>query len=149
MRPTCTPLVASCQQKTTRPNISTTTCGRSLKTHWWESTFILSCNSLCHFVLISTVAVLILIVVITVKNSCILVRHALWRHWISMCGVFSLQDWEERYIHENYTRIMKDKLIETVSPSIYPFVIWACTGWTAGKHPGEVAVPSQGFRQKL
>lgn len=25
------------------------------------------------------------------------------------------QDWQERYIHQNYTHIMKDHLIETVS----------------------------------
>lgn len=30
------------------------------------------------------------------------------------------QDWQERYIHENYTRIMKDKLIETVSCNTRP-----------------------------
>lgn len=26
-----------------------------------------------------------------------------------------LQDWQERYIHHNYSRIIKDQLIETVS----------------------------------
>lgn len=30
------------------------------------------------------------------------------------------QDWQERYIHENYTRMMKDKLIETVSAHTSP-----------------------------
>lgn len=29
------------------------------------------------------------------------------------------QDWQERYIHPNYTRIMKDHLIETVSSNSY------------------------------
>uniref|UniRef100_A0A7N6BWI4 Procollagen-lysine,2-oxoglutarate 5-dioxygenase 1 n=1 Tax=Anabas testudineus TaxID=64144 RepID=A0A7N6BWI4_ANATE len=33
-------------------------------------------------------------------------------------------DWEERYIHENYTRIMKDKLIETPCPDVYWFPIF-------------------------
>uniref|UniRef100_A0A668AH13 Procollagen-lysine,2-oxoglutarate 5-dioxygenase 1 n=1 Tax=Myripristis murdjan TaxID=586833 RepID=A0A668AH13_9TELE len=34
-------------------------------------------------------------------------------------------DWEERYIHENYTRIMKDKLIETPCPDVYWFPIFS------------------------
>lgn len=34
-------------------------------------------------------------------------------------------DWEERYIHENYTRIMKDKLIETPCPDVYWFPVFA------------------------
>ncbi|KAM9343000.1 procollagen-lysine,2-oxoglutarate 5-dioxygenase 1 isoform 1-T1 [Pholidichthys leucotaenia] len=33
-------------------------------------------------------------------------------------------DWEERYIHENYSRIMKDKLIETPCPDVYWFPIF-------------------------
>lgn len=33
-------------------------------------------------------------------------------------GTCVFQDWQERYIHPNYTRIMKDQLIETVSSSI-------------------------------
>lgn len=33
------------------------------------------------------------------------------------CVLF--QDWQERYIHENYTHIMKDKLIETVSSNTH------------------------------
>ncbi|XP_031422927.1 procollagen-lysine,2-oxoglutarate 5-dioxygenase 1 isoform X2 [Clupea harengus] len=34
-------------------------------------------------------------------------------------------DWEERYIHENYTRIMKDKLLETPCPDVYWFPIFS------------------------
>ncbi|KAL2103375.1 hypothetical protein ACEWY4_000243 [Coilia grayii] len=34
-------------------------------------------------------------------------------------------DWAERYIHENYTRIMKDKLIETPCPDVYWFPIFS------------------------
>lgn len=32
-----------------------------------------------------------------------------------MLCFFPVKDWEERYINENYTHIMQDKLIETVS----------------------------------
>ncbi|XP_037629280.1 procollagen-lysine,2-oxoglutarate 5-dioxygenase 1 isoform X2 [Sebastes umbrosus] len=35
------------------------------------------------------------------------------------------KDWEERYIHENYTRIMKDKLIETPCPDVYWFPVFS------------------------
>ncbi|XP_074499199.1 procollagen-lysine,2-oxoglutarate 5-dioxygenase 1 isoform X1 [Sebastes fasciatus] len=35
------------------------------------------------------------------------------------------KDWEERYIHENYTLIMKDKLIETPCPDVYWFPIFS------------------------
>ncbi|KAM4563127.1 procollagen-lysine,2-oxoglutarate 5-dioxygenase 1 [Odontesthes bonariensis] len=54
-------------------------------------------------------------------------------------------DWQERYIHENYTHIMKDKLIETPCPDVYWFPIFsevACNhiveemehfgGWSGG-----------------
>ncbi|XP_040918271.1 procollagen-lysine,2-oxoglutarate 5-dioxygenase 1 isoform X2 [Toxotes jaculatrix] len=34
-------------------------------------------------------------------------------------------DWQERYIHENYTRIMKDKLVETPCPDVYWFPIFS------------------------
>uniref|UniRef100_A0AAX7SR57 PLOD1-3-like GT domain-containing protein n=1 Tax=Astatotilapia calliptera TaxID=8154 RepID=A0AAX7SR57_ASTCA len=34
-------------------------------------------------------------------------------------------DWEERYIHENYTRIMKDKLIENPCPDVYWFPVFS------------------------
>lgn len=34
-------------------------------------------------------------------------------------------DWEERYIHENYTRIMKDKLIESPCPDVYWFPVFS------------------------
>uniref|UniRef100_A0A3Q4BE91 Procollagen-lysine,2-oxoglutarate 5-dioxygenase 1 n=1 Tax=Mola mola TaxID=94237 RepID=A0A3Q4BE91_MOLML len=34
-------------------------------------------------------------------------------------------DWQERYIHENYTRITKDKLIETPCPDVYWFPIFS------------------------
>ncbi|XP_073327135.1 procollagen-lysine,2-oxoglutarate 5-dioxygenase 1 isoform X1 [Pagrus major] len=34
-------------------------------------------------------------------------------------------DWQERYIHENYTYIMKDKLIETPCPDVYWFPIFS------------------------
>lgn len=34
------------------------------------------------------------------------------------------QDWQERYIHENYTRMVKDKLIETPCPDVYWFPIF-------------------------
>uniref|UniRef100_A0A3Q3JRQ0 Procollagen-lysine,2-oxoglutarate 5-dioxygenase 1 n=1 Tax=Monopterus albus TaxID=43700 RepID=A0A3Q3JRQ0_MONAL len=34
-------------------------------------------------------------------------------------------DWEERYIHENYTLIMKDKLIETPCPDVYWFPVFS------------------------
>ncbi|XP_037540494.1 procollagen-lysine,2-oxoglutarate 5-dioxygenase 1 [Nematolebias whitei] len=34
------------------------------------------------------------------------------------------KDWEERYIHENYTRIMKDKLIENPCPDVYWFPVF-------------------------
>uniref|UniRef100_A0A3B4Y137 Procollagen-lysine,2-oxoglutarate 5-dioxygenase 1 n=1 Tax=Seriola lalandi dorsalis TaxID=1841481 RepID=A0A3B4Y137_SERLL len=34
-------------------------------------------------------------------------------------------DWQERYIHENYTRMMKDKLIETPCPDVYWFPIFS------------------------
>uniref|UniRef100_A0A7N8XGU6 Procollagen-lysine,2-oxoglutarate 5-dioxygenase 1 n=1 Tax=Mastacembelus armatus TaxID=205130 RepID=A0A7N8XGU6_9TELE len=34
-------------------------------------------------------------------------------------------DWEERYIHENYTHIMKDKLIETPCPDVYWFPVFS------------------------
>uniref|UniRef100_A0A3P8ZIN8 Procollagen-lysine,2-oxoglutarate 5-dioxygenase 1 n=1 Tax=Esox lucius TaxID=8010 RepID=A0A3P8ZIN8_ESOLU len=37
-------------------------------------------------------------------------------------------DWEERYIHENYTKIMRDKLIETPCPDVYWFPILSVTG---------------------
>ncbi|XP_078026466.1 procollagen-lysine,2-oxoglutarate 5-dioxygenase 1 isoform X2 [Epinephelus lanceolatus] len=33
-------------------------------------------------------------------------------------------DWQERFIHENYTHIMKDKLIETPCPDVYWFPIF-------------------------
>lgn len=33
-------------------------------------------------------------------------------------------DWQERYIHENYSRIMKDKLVETPCPDVYWFPIF-------------------------
>ncbi|XP_061829196.2 procollagen-lysine,2-oxoglutarate 5-dioxygenase 1 isoform X2 [Nerophis lumbriciformis] len=35
------------------------------------------------------------------------------------------EDWQERYIHENYTRIMKDKLILTPCPDVYWFPIFS------------------------
>ncbi|XP_061697069.1 procollagen-lysine,2-oxoglutarate 5-dioxygenase 1 isoform X2 [Syngnathoides biaculeatus] len=35
------------------------------------------------------------------------------------------EDWQERYIHENYTHIMKDKLIETPCPDVYWFPIFS------------------------
>ncbi|XP_047465808.1 procollagen-lysine,2-oxoglutarate 5-dioxygenase 1 isoform X2 [Mugil cephalus] len=34
-------------------------------------------------------------------------------------------DWEERYIHENYSHIMKDKLIETPCPDVYWFPVFS------------------------
>ncbi|KAG7224293.1 hypothetical protein INR49_000536 [Caranx melampygus] len=34
-------------------------------------------------------------------------------------------DWQERYIHENYTYIMKDKLIETPCPDVYWFPVFS------------------------
>lgn len=34
-------------------------------------------------------------------------------------------DWQERYIHENYTQIMKKKLIETPCPDVYWFPIFS------------------------
>ncbi|KAF3859962.1 hypothetical protein F7725_000217 [Dissostichus mawsoni] len=34
-------------------------------------------------------------------------------------------DWQERYIHENYTYIMRDKLIETPCPDVYWFPIFS------------------------
>ncbi|XP_070825505.1 procollagen-lysine,2-oxoglutarate 5-dioxygenase 1 isoform X2 [Chaetodon trifascialis] len=34
-------------------------------------------------------------------------------------------DWQERYIHENYTLIMKDKLIETPCPDVYWFPVFS------------------------
>lgn len=34
-------------------------------------------------------------------------------------------DWQDRYIHENYTHIMKDKLIETPCPDVYWFPIFS------------------------
>uniref|UniRef100_A0A8D0DE58 Procollagen-lysine,2-oxoglutarate 5-dioxygenase 1 n=1 Tax=Sander lucioperca TaxID=283035 RepID=A0A8D0DE58_SANLU len=34
-------------------------------------------------------------------------------------------DWQERYIHENYTYIMKDKLIENPCPDVYWFPIFS------------------------
>ncbi|XP_070766124.1 procollagen-lysine,2-oxoglutarate 5-dioxygenase 1 [Enoplosus armatus] len=34
-------------------------------------------------------------------------------------------DWQERYIHENYTHIMKDKLIETPCPDVYWFPVFS------------------------
>ncbi|XP_048097558.1 procollagen-lysine,2-oxoglutarate 5-dioxygenase 1 isoform X2 [Alosa alosa] len=37
-------------------------------------------------------------------------------------------DWQERYIHQNYTRIMKDKLIETPCPDVYWFPIFSEVG---------------------
>uniref|UniRef100_A0A3Q2QZV8 Procollagen-lysine, 2-oxoglutarate 5-dioxygenase 1a n=1 Tax=Fundulus heteroclitus TaxID=8078 RepID=A0A3Q2QZV8_FUNHE len=33
-------------------------------------------------------------------------------------------DWQERYIHENYTRMMKDKLIENPCPDVYWFPVF-------------------------
>lgn len=33
-------------------------------------------------------------------------------------------DWQERYIHPNYTRIMKDQLIETPCPDVYWFPVF-------------------------
>ncbi|XP_046896504.1 procollagen-lysine,2-oxoglutarate 5-dioxygenase 1 isoform X3 [Hypomesus transpacificus] len=40
----------------------------------------------------------------------------------------NLVDWEERYIHENYSRIMRDKLIETPCPDVYWFPIFSDIG---------------------
>ncbi|KAM6976630.1 procollagen-lysine,2-oxoglutarate 5-dioxygenase 1 isoform 2-T2 [Aplochiton taeniatus] len=37
-------------------------------------------------------------------------------------------DWEERYLHENYTRIMRDKLIETPCPDVYWFPVFSDVG---------------------
>lgn len=37
-------------------------------------------------------------------------------------------DWQERYIHENYTRIMRDQLIETPCPDVYWFPILSDVG---------------------
>ncbi|XP_069040125.1 procollagen-lysine,2-oxoglutarate 5-dioxygenase 1 isoform X1 [Lepisosteus oculatus] len=37
-------------------------------------------------------------------------------------------DWEERYIHVNYSRMMKDKLIETPCPDVYWFPIISDVG---------------------
>uniref|UniRef100_A0A1A8IG05 Procollagen-lysine,2-oxoglutarate 5-dioxygenase 1 n=1 Tax=Nothobranchius kuhntae TaxID=321403 RepID=A0A1A8IG05_NOTKU len=34
------------------------------------------------------------------------------------------QDWQERYIHENYTRMMTDKLVENPCPDVYWFPIF-------------------------
>nr|XP_046253922.1 procollagen-lysine,2-oxoglutarate 5-dioxygenase 1 isoform X2 [Scatophagus argus] len=34
-------------------------------------------------------------------------------------------DWQDRYIHENYTHIMKDKLIETPCPDVYWFPVFS------------------------
>ncbi|XP_008293943.1 procollagen-lysine,2-oxoglutarate 5-dioxygenase 1 isoform X1 [Stegastes partitus] len=34
-------------------------------------------------------------------------------------------DWKERYIHQNYSHIMKDKLIETPCPDVYWFPIFS------------------------
>ncbi|XP_071331207.1 procollagen-lysine,2-oxoglutarate 5-dioxygenase 1 isoform X2 [Trachinotus anak] len=34
-------------------------------------------------------------------------------------------DWQERYIHENYTLIMKNKLIETPCPDVYWFPVFS------------------------
>ncbi|XP_018557008.1 procollagen-lysine,2-oxoglutarate 5-dioxygenase 1 isoform X2 [Lates calcarifer] len=34
-------------------------------------------------------------------------------------------DWQERYINENYTHIMKDKLIETPCPDVYWFPVFS------------------------
>uniref|UniRef100_A0A1A7YWC4 Procollagen-lysine,2-oxoglutarate 5-dioxygenase 1 n=1 Tax=Iconisemion striatum TaxID=60296 RepID=A0A1A7YWC4_9TELE len=34
------------------------------------------------------------------------------------------QDWQDRYIHENYTRMMKDKLVENPCPDVYWFPIF-------------------------
>uniref|UniRef100_UPI0037E7992F procollagen-lysine,2-oxoglutarate 5-dioxygenase 1 isoform X2 n=1 Tax=Semicossyphus pulcher TaxID=241346 RepID=UPI0037E7992F len=34
-------------------------------------------------------------------------------------------DWQERYIHENYTRMMKEKLVETPCPDVYWFPIFS------------------------
>uniref|UniRef100_A0A8C4HUV6 Procollagen-lysine,2-oxoglutarate 5-dioxygenase 1 n=1 Tax=Dicentrarchus labrax TaxID=13489 RepID=A0A8C4HUV6_DICLA len=34
-------------------------------------------------------------------------------------------DWQDRYIHENYTYIMKDKLIETPCPDVYWFPLFS------------------------
>ncbi|XP_035512692.1 procollagen-lysine,2-oxoglutarate 5-dioxygenase 1 isoform X2 [Morone saxatilis] len=34
-------------------------------------------------------------------------------------------DWQDRYIHENYTYIMKDKLIETPCPDVYWFPVFS------------------------
>ena len=44
--------------------------------------------------------------------NCIIRRPC--KHVLHLCVLF-FQEWQERYIHENYTHIMKDKLIETVS----------------------------------
>ncbi|XP_030279099.1 procollagen-lysine,2-oxoglutarate 5-dioxygenase 1 isoform X2 [Sparus aurata] len=35
------------------------------------------------------------------------------------------EEWQERYIHENYTHIMKDKLIETPCPDVYWFPVFS------------------------
>ncbi|KAJ8371197.1 hypothetical protein SKAU_G00112250 [Synaphobranchus kaupii] len=37
-------------------------------------------------------------------------------------------DWEERYIHSNYSRITKDKIIETPCPDVYWFPIFTDVG---------------------
>ncbi|XP_029013204.1 procollagen-lysine,2-oxoglutarate 5-dioxygenase 1 [Betta splendens] len=34
-------------------------------------------------------------------------------------------DWEERYIHENYSHILKDKLMETPCPDVYWFPVFS------------------------
>jgi len=37
-------------------------------------------------------------------------------------------DWEERYIHPNYSRIMRDKLIENPCPDVYWFPLFTTVG---------------------
>lgn len=37
-------------------------------------------------------------------------------------------DWEERYIHPNYSRIMRDKLIENPCPDVYWFPLFSTVG---------------------
>lgn len=39
----------------------------------------------------------------------------------------SLQDWKEKYIHENYTKALSGKLVETVGGAHNPhLLLWEC-----------------------
>ncbi|XP_072349542.1 multifunctional procollagen lysine hydroxylase and glycosyltransferase LH3-like [Scyliorhinus torazame] len=65
----------------------------------------------------------------------------------------NLEDWEQKYIHENYSRIFSDNLVEQPCPDVYWFPIFseqACDElvqemehygqWSGGRHEAEAVM---------